>query len=54
MKAVEELEALYEKKLALENDKYIDIELVLDGNRKMYEEEIKEHDRKHRSTIEEL
>jgi len=26
LKAVEELEALYEKKLALENDKYIEIE----------------------------
>jgi hypothetical protein len=33
LKAVEELEALYEKKLELENNKYIEIEMVLEAAR---------------------
>lgn len=54
LKAVEELEALYEKKLALENDKYIEIEQVLEDYRVQYEDSIKDQDKKHKETINEL
>ena len=54
LKAVEELEALYEKKLALENDKYIEIEKVLENWRIKYEKEIKEQDKRHKDSINDL
>ena len=54
LKAVEELEALYEKKLALENDKYIEIEGVLEDWRILYERQIKEKDNNHKSSINDL
>ena len=54
LKAVEELEALYEKKLALENDQYIEIEQILEDYRQKFKEEIKLNDDKHADTIDKL
>ena len=42
LKAVEDLEALYEKKLAYENDKYINLEHDLLEERLKNEEKLKE------------
>lgn len=50
-RAVEELENLYEKKLAFENDKFLQLERELHELKRRQEAEIKEIERKHELTV---
>lgn len=54
LKAVEELENLYEKKLAFENEKYLQLKQELAEEVMKYEEKIRGLDNKHQSTIDNL
>ena len=54
LKAVEELENLYEKKLAFENEKYLQLKQELSEEVMKYEDKIKVLDNKHQGTIDHL
>ncbi|CAD8162078.1 unnamed protein product [Paramecium pentaurelia] len=54
LKAVEELENLYERKLAFENEKYLQLEQDLMEERRRNQAQAKEFESKHTSYIEEL
>lgn len=54
LRAVEELESLYEKKLAFENGQYLKIEQELAEERMKFDKKIKELDKKHDVNITDL
>ena len=54
LKAVEELEALYERKLAFENEKYLQLEQSLLEDRSTSTKKVKSLENKHEDTVEKL